>query len=106
MSPAEKGRAVHTDRTVKAVGKAKPTAKVSRAPRKKATRAAAPQVRVVLQYMGREISQAEMAEAASAAWQAAGGQPAALQSIDLYIKPEDNAVYYVVNGETTGKLPI
>ena len=27
-----------------------------------------------------------------------------IKSIELYVKPEDYAVYYVINGEHTGKV--
>ena len=104
MAPAEKKQTTRAART-KAAGEVKHTAKGARAPRNKAVKAAAPQVRLVLQYMGWEISQAEMAAAAADAWRAAGGNPAAIQTMDLYVKPEDNAVYYVINGASAGKVP-
>ena len=39
------------------------------------------------------------------AWtKAAGKKVADIKSIDLYIKPEEGAVYYVVNGTDTGSV--
>ena len=35
---------------------------------------------------------------------AAGKKVADIKSIDLYIKPEEGAVYYVVNGTDTGSV--
>ena len=53
-----------------------------------------------VQYQGRQISQEEAVEAVKAAWT---GEP--IKTLDLYVKPEDGAVYYVVNGGESGKLP-
>ena len=66
----------------------------------KRTRRAAPKVALYVQYQGRQISQEEAVEAVKAAWT---GEP--IQTLDLYVKPEDGAVYYVVNGGESGKLP-
>ena len=66
----------------------------------KRTRRTAPKVALYVQYQGRQISQEEAVEAVKAAWT---GEP--IQTLDLYVKPEDGAVYYVVNGGESGKLP-
>ena len=66
----------------------------------KRTRKTAPKVALYVQYQGRQISQAEAVEAVKAAWT---GAP--IKTLDLYVKPEDGAVYYVVNGGEGGKLP-
>lgn len=102
MAPAEKKQSSRASRKAAAEGKA--PAKVPKTTRKRAPKAVPPQVRLVLQYMGREISQAEMQAAVIAAWQSEGRDSAAIQTMDLYVKPEDNAVYYVINGEMTGKV--
>ena len=38
-------------------------------------------------------------EAVKAAW---NGE--AIQTLELYVKPEDGAIYYVVNGTESGKV--
>ena len=38
------------------------------------------------------------------AWVAEGNKETALKEIALYVKPEENAIYYVVNGDVTGKV--
>lgn len=58
---------------------------------------------VVVQYMGQEISEAELTERALI--QFAGTEGAVtVKTITLYIKPEDNAAYYVINDEFTGRI--
>ena len=72
-------------------------------PRKKAT-PAAPKVNLVFQYQGRELSQAGMVDAVTNAWVSAGRDAAAIETLELYVKPEDCAVYYVINGTESGKF--
>ena len=70
-----------------AVKEEKPASKTTRkASAKKAPAAKktdAPKVSLTLQYLGADI-----------------------KTLALYVKPEDNAVYYVVNGESTGKIEL
>ena len=78
-------------------------AKAEKAPVRKRTvgarKAAAPEVKLYVQYQGKQISQEEAVEAVKAAWT---GEP--IKSLELYVKPEDGAIYYVINGSETGKV--
>lgn len=75
----------------------KPAAK--RAPAaKKAAAPAAPVVTLTVQYLGKEMTQQAMVEAVKAQVQEE------IKTLELYVKPEDNAVYYVVNGTVTGQI--
>ena len=38
------------------------------------------------------------------AWTKSGGKIGDIKTMDLYIKPEENAVYYVINGTETGSV--
>lgn len=58
--------------------------------------------KVVLQYQGREVEEAALVEAATAAFRESS--KAIIKTIELYLKPEENAAYYVVNGSFTGKI--
>lgn len=63
-------------------------------------------VSVTLQYGGTEWSTEVLTERAIVAWAAAMSQPkTAAKDIKLYLKPEDNMVYYVINGDD-GKFPL
>lgn len=64
-----------------------------------ARRRAACKVQMYVQYQGREISQEEVVEAVKSAWT---GAP--IKTLALYVKPEDGAVYYVVNGGEGGRI--
>ena len=81
----------------------KPAAKTRKAPAKRtpaAKKTAAPQVSLTLQYMGKELSQEDMVAAVKAQWT---GEE--IKTLALYVKPEDQAVYYVVNGEGSEDFP-
>lgn len=66
-----------------------------------AKKAAAPKISLTLQYLGRELTQEAMVDAVKAQWAGAD-----IKTLELYVKPEDSAVYYVVNGESTGKIEL
>ena len=70
-------------------------------PAKKTT----PEIHMTVQYQGRELTQANMLSAIKDAWTSAGNDLSAITSVDLYVKPEDAAVYYVINGDQGGKIP-
>lgn len=54
---------------------------------------------VYIQYAGKEIAAKELVAAAKAAYVAAGHKEEEIKTFDVYVKPEENAVYYAVNGE-------
>lgn len=58
--------------------------------------------KVVLQYQGREVEEAALVEAATAAFKE--NSKAIIKTVELYLKPEENAAYYVINGSFTGKI--
>ena len=86
--------------TAKKAPAKKETAK--KAPAKKATtKKTAVKATVYVQYAGIEKSVEEIVEAAKAA------ATVAVKDVTVYVKPEDNAAYYVINGgEETGKVEL
>ena len=70
-----------------------------KAPAKKPAKSA--NVKVVVQYADKEISCEQMMQAAKAAWTGA-----AMKDVAFYVKPEENRVYFVVNGEEAGSFEI
>ncbi len=48
----------------------------------------------------------DIAEQAKNAWVAEGHRASSLKSLDVYVKPEDSAAYYVVNGKAAGKIDL
>ena len=73
-------------------------ASVKKAPAAK--KAATPKISLILQYLGKELTQQAMVEAVKAQVEVE------IKTLDLYVKPEDSAVYYVINGESTGKIEL
>ena len=59
---------------------------------------------IVLQYGEKEVNTKDMVAAVKKEWTKAKHKVSDIKSMELYIKPEDYAVYYVINGEKTGKI--
>ena len=94
---AEKTTAAAAAKAEKAAAAAKAKAEKAPVVRKRAAKKA--EVKLYVQYQGVERSQEEIVEAVKAAWTGA-----AIETLELYVKPEDGAVYYVVNGTESGKV--
>ena len=102
VAPAKKAAKKVADKTVEVAKKASDEAKktVAKVTEKKETVKSA----VVLQFAGKEINTEDIVKAAKKAY--AEGNKAAVKNITVYVKPEDNAAYYVVNGDVTGKIDL
>lgn len=61
-------------------------------------------VNVVVEHLGKQVEQKEMIAAVKKAWTKSGKKVGDMKSVELYVKPEDGAIYYVVNGDSTGKI--
>lgn len=97
-------KTVKTEAPAKTAAAVKKTAE-KKAPAKKAAAKKEIKVKAFVQYMGKEVEEKEMVAAVKKAWTKASGKKVAdIKSIDLYIKPEEGAVYYVVNGTDTGSV--
>jgi hypothetical protein len=60
---------------------------------------------VFVQYGEKEVKVAEVVEAAKAAFKEANGRKA-IKTVQVYVKPEESAAYYVINSEFTGKVDL
>lgn len=97
---------------------AKTTAKkeTAKAPAKKtpAKKTAAPaevkeevKAQVCVQYAGKSYTTEDLVKIAKDVWQYDLGKAAEdFKSVELYVKPEENVVYYVINGEISGNYAI
>ena len=85
-----------SEKEVKEVAEKKPAAKRTT---KKAVKTT-----FVVQAAGKEVSMEDAIARVKEAWVAEGNKETALKEIALYVKPEENAIYYVVNGDVTGKV--
>lgn len=59
---------------------------------------------VVLQFAGKEFDVDAVVASAKADFKA--NNKGCVRSLNVYIKPEESAAYYVVNGKTTGKVDL
>ena len=98
--PAAKAEAAPKTAEKKAVRK---TA-AKKAPAKKAAeKAAEAKTTIILEYCGRQVTENTMIAGARNVW-AEAGHTEAIETMELYVKPEDGAVYCVINGEPVGKF--
>lgn len=95
---------VKKEETVKKEAAKKPMAKRTAA-KKPAAKREAVKEGFYVQFYGKDLEQIEVTKQAKAAYKAAGNK-AAIKSIDVYVKPEESAAYYVVNGDITGKFEV
>ena len=62
---------------------------------------------VYLQYLGKEINQNDLMTRVKEIWTKDMKQKTGdLKSVTLYVKPEENMVYYVLNNDVTGSIGI
>ncbi|MDD6207010.1 MAG: DUF6465 family protein [Clostridiales bacterium] len=58
--------------------------------------------KVYIQYAGQEHVLSNLYDLAKTQWLEAGHEEKDLKSIDVYVKPEENNAYYVVNDTDKG----
>ena len=54
---------------------------------------------VVVQFAGKEVTEKDLIAAVKKAYTKKGNKVGDIKTIEIYVKPEENAAYYVVNGE-------
>ncbi len=80
--------------------------KAAPAEKKAAPKRACKKVSIELQYGEKAIDVSALEGMAVAAWaEATGNAKTAAKAINLYVKPEENALYYVIEGEA-GKIEL
>lgn len=58
----------------------------------------------VVQAAGKEVTMEEAVAKVNEAWTATGNKQEDIKELSVYVKPEENAIYYVVNGDVTGRV--
>ena len=97
----EKAPAKKTAEPRKAAAKAAPkTTKTTKAEKEAASQ------NVYIQFAGKEVKTEELVEQVKALWTAQGHRVSSIKSLEVYVKPEDNAAYYVINGKENGKVDL
>ena len=73
----------------------------------KAAKKAVDKCELHVQYGGKSYSQEDLLKIAKDVWKYdLKRKVGELSSVELYVKPEENKVYYVMNGEFTGNFDI
>ena len=80
----------------------------AKAPAKRTTtRKTAVKEMVYLQYLGKEINKDDLVKQVKDIWtKELKNKAGDLKSVTLYLKPEENKAYYVVNGDVTGSVEL
>ncbi len=100
-APAEEKKAAEKKAPVKKAAAKKPAAKKAPAKKAAAPKAAAEERKVVIQYNGGEIAGTDLVDKAKAD---AGIKTA--KSVVVYVRPEINKVYYVIDDNTFGNFDL
>lgn len=61
---------------------------------------------VYVQFAGKEILTADLVAQVTEKWVALGHRASSIKELNLYVKPEDSAAYYVINGKESGKIEL
>ena len=101
---AKKAPAKKTAKTPEKAAEKKTTAKTATKAAAKTTRATAPVETVKVQFGGDEYDFAEIKKAVEADYMSKF--KGKVKTIEFYIKPEDKAVYYVINGDFSDKIEL
>lgn len=61
-------------------------------------------VKAFVEYYGKQVEEKDMIADVKKAWTKSGKKVSDIKTMELYIKPEEAAVYYVINGTETGAV--
>ena len=83
-------------------------AKEEKAPAKKTTaKKAEVKTEMFLQFAGKEYTEKEIFQKVKDVWtKVLKNKVGDLKDVKIYLKPEDSAAYYVINGDTTGRVEL
>ena len=65
---------------------------------------AAMKMKTFVEYNGKQVEEKELIASVKKLWVEAGNKVGDIKTLDLYIKPEEAAVYYVINETETGSI--
>ena len=120
MAAAKKATAAEVKETKKATTKKATATKAvaekavevketKKAPAKKAatTKATAKKAEVTVEFAGKSYSTEQLVQIAKDVWKYDLGRKATeFKTVEIYVKPEENQAYYVVNGDVTGSFSL
>ena len=101
---AEEKPAVKTETAPKKEAASKETTAKKETAKKAATKKKEITTTVRIQYLGKDVAVKDKIKEIRAIWQKAGNRVRDIKDIELYVKPEDNKIYFVVNGDFDGSV--
>lgn len=116
VKPVEVVEAPKAEAEVKEEVKAE--AEVKKAPAKKAAAKKTPAKKaevkeeakvetvISVQFQGMEVSVASVEDRVKAQFEAEGNKVSAIKTLNIYVKPEENSAYYVINDDVTGRVDL
>jgi len=104
VKKAEPKKAEAKKETVKKETVKKETAKKAAPAKKAAAPKKAVSAKVTVQFGGQEVSMDTVVENVKKAFEAEGNKVSAIKDLQVYVKPEEYAAYYVINQDITGKI--
>lgn len=57
-----------------------------------------------VQYNGKQVEEKEIVASVKKAWTEAGNKVGDIKTLEVYVKPEEDTVYYVINESESGKV--
>ena len=87
-----------------AVEKVTPEAKKTVEKVKKAAAKKEIKTSLYVEYYGKQVQEKDMIAAVKKAWTKGGKKVGDIKTMALYVKPEENSVYYVINGDSAGRI--
>lgn len=103
--PAKKTVAKKTTTAKKEAAAKKETAAKKAPAKKTVAKKAAVAETVNFQFSGKSYTPDDLLKSCKDVWKYdLGGKEEDLKSIELYVKPEENTTYYVINGDVTGSF--
>lgn len=88
----------------KVVPEAKKAAEKATEKVKKATAKKEIKTSLFVEYYGKQVQEKDMIASVKKAWTKSGKKVADIKTMALYVKPEENSVYYVINGDSAGRV--
>lgn len=101
---AEEKPAAKTETAPKKEAASKETTAKKETAKKAATKKKEITTTVRIQYLGKDVAVKDKIKEIRAIWQKAGNRVRDIKDIELYVKPEDNKIYFVVNGDFDGSV--
>ncbi len=89
--------------TTKATAEKKTTTKKATTTKKETAKK---ETTITVQFQGNEVAVATVEEKVIAAFVADGHKASTIKTLNIYVKPEEYAAYYVINGEFTGRVDL